>query len=550
MAELAIPLVALGGLYILNKKDNNLDNNEYKKSSNYTDRYYTKDKNQFIQHKRKKNKAKKFKSLTGEDVFHGNLKHNNMQPYFGSTIKSMAREQSHILDNKIGAGTLNTKKKEIAPLFSPDESSATHAEVLGGMPSSTDFIQSRIVGSRNHTDKGWDEIRVGPGIGEGYTTDAIGGFNNGLNARDLHRDKTVDELRTLNNPKTTFRGENIGPGKHFNNHLGLHGTVEKNRPDRHFEHGENRIFGGVSHVKKNTIRSEQTVPCTQRQSSTREYYGVGQNQQGDNGYMDGEYRDPKKNNLDSYPILNPYSKDSYMSNDNDYGVAGYNALPNNRSLNKDRDGSFLGAAASVVGAVTMPFKELLQPTKKENLIENIKNSGNVKVEVGESYYINPGDRLKTTRKETTINNRNNIMRGGEHIHRGGYLTNEHQEAPTHRGAVTKEYTGIAGGNFNNHVSDTAERNANINMTREYTLESRPNHGNMSILNSDVNITKSRYDKDRNNNRLFVPQNLGIKVPQKKILGEFTSGNNEYTQINHTDPSILKSLNSNPYAIHF
>jgi hypothetical protein len=550
MAELAIPLVALGGLYLLNKKDNNLDNNEYKKSSNYTDRYYTKNKNQFIQHKRKKNKAKKFQSLTGDTVSHGNLKHNNMQPYFGSTIKSMAKEQSHILDNKIGAGTLNTKKKEMAPLFTPDESSVSHSEVLGGVPSNTDFIQSRIVGSRNHTDKGWDEIHVGPGIGDGYTADAIGGFNNALNARDLHREKTVDELRTINNPKTTFREENVGPGKHFNNHLGLHGLVEKNRPDRHFEHGENRIFGGMSHVKKESIRSEQTVPCTQRQSSTAEYYGIGRKHEGDNGYMDGEYRDPKKNNLDSYPILNPYNKDSYMSNDNDYGVGGYNALPNNRSLNKDRDGSFLGAAASMVGAVTMPFKEMLQPTKKQNLINNIKNSGNVKVEVGEGYYINPGDRLKTTRKETTINNRNNIMRGGEHIHRGGYLTSEHQEAATNRGAVTKQYTGIAGGNFNNHVSDKAERNANINMTREYTLESRTNHGNMSLLNSDVNITKSRYDKDRNNNRLFVPQNLGIKVPQKKILGEFTSGNNEYTQINHTDPGILKGLNSNPYAIHF
>jgi hypothetical protein len=550
MAELAIPLIALGGLYMLNKKDNNLVNNKYKKSNTYTDRYYTKDKNHFMQHKRKKNRTKQFQSLTGDNVSHGNLKHNNMQPYFGSTIRSMAKEQSHILDNKIGAGTLHTKKKERAPLFTPDESSVTHAEVLGGAPSTTDFIQSRVVGSRNHNDKGWDEIKVGPGLGGGYGTDGIGGFNNALNARDLYREKNVDELRTVNNPKTTFRGENVGPGKHFNNHLGLHGTVEKNRPDRHFEHGEKRMFGGLSDVKKNTIRSEQTVPCTQRQSTTAEYYGIGRKHEGDNGYIDGEYRDPKKNNLDSYPILNPYSKDNYSSNDNDHGVSGYNALPNNRSLNKDRDGSFLGAAASMVGAVTMPFKELLQPTKKENLINNINNSGNVKVEVGEGYYINPGDRLKTTRKETTINNRNNITKGGKHIDRGGYLTNEHQEAVTNRGVTTKEYTGGAGGNFHNPVSDAAERNANINMTREYTLETHPNPGNISILNGDVNITQSKLDYDRLNNRLFVPQRLGIKVPQKEILGEFTSAGNEYAELNHTDPSILKGLNSNPYAIHF
>ena len=548
MAELAIPLIALGGLYLLNKKENNLDQNTYKNSKNHTDRYYTKNKNHFMQHKRAKNKSKQFQSLTGENVSHGNLQHNNMQPYFGSTIKSMAKEQSHILDNKVGAGTLNTKKKEIAPLFAPNENA--NLDSVSGTPSNTDFIQSRIVGSRNHTDKGWDEIKVGPGLGGGYTTDAIGGFNNALNARDLYRDKNVDELRTVNNPKTTFRGENVGPGQHFNTHLGVHGSVEKNRPDRHFEHGEARYFGGVSDIKKSTIRSEQALPCTQRQSATAEYYGIGGKHEGKNGYIDGEYRDPKKINLESYPILNPHNKDAYTSKDNDYAVSGYNALPNNRSLNKERDGSFLGAAASMVGAVTMPFKELLQPTKKENLINNIKNSGNVKVEVGESYYINTGDRPKTTRKETTINNPTNMIRGGKHIDKGGYLTNKHQEASTNRGATTKEYAGIAGGNFHNQVSDTAERNANINMTREYTLETHPNPGNISILNSDVNITQSKLDNDRRNNRMFVPQQMGIKVPHKQILGEFTSGSNQYAEMNQVDPNILKGLNTNPYAISF
>jgi hypothetical protein len=550
MAELAIPLVALGGLYLLNKKQENLDQNKYKNSKNYTDRYYTKDKNHFMRHKRKQNKTKQFQSLTGENLSHGDLKHNNMQPYFGSTIRSMAKEQSHVLDNKIGAGTLITKKKEIGPLFTPKESAATHAQVLGGTPSSTDFIQSRIVGSRNHTDKGWQEIKVGPGLGGGYTTDAIGGFNNALNARDLHREKTVDELRIVNNPKTTFREENVGPGKHFNNHLGIHGSVEKNRPDRHFEHGESRYFGGVSDVKKSTIRSEQAVPSTQRQSSTSEYYGIGQKHEAGVGYTDRNYVDAKKNNLESYPILNPHQKDAYNPTGGDYGISGYNILPNNRSLNKDRDGSLLGAAASMVGAVTMPFKELLQPTKKENLINNIKNSGNVAVDVGESYYINPGDRLKTTRKETTIINRSNLIRGGKHTDKGGYLTNKHQEAPTNRGASTKEYSGIVGGNIHNAVSDTAERNANINMTRELTLETHPNHGNMSILNGTVNITQSKLDSDRQNNRLFVPQQLGVNVPHKQILGEFTSGSNQYAEMNQVDPSILKGLNTNPYAIHF
>ena len=225
MAELAIPLIALGGLYILNKKQPNTDVQSYEDSTNYTDRYFTKDKNHFMQHKREEHIDKSFTSLTGDNVEHSKIEHNNMQPYFGGSIKSMAKEQTHILDNKVGAGTLHTSKKEIAPLFSPSD----NAHMATGTPVSTDFVQSRMVGSKTHNDVGWDQIHVGPGLAEGYTTDAIGGFNNALNARDHYRDKSIDDLRTANNPKVSYRG-GYGPSKHFNNNLGVHGTVEKNRP--------------------------------------------------------------------------------------------------------------------------------------------------------------------------------------------------------------------------------------------------------------------------------------------------------------------------------
>lgn len=469
-----------------------------------------------------------------------------MQPFFGSHIKHMAVEQTHVLDNKIGAGSLNIRKKEIAPLFTPSE----NAHLVGGTPNSTDFRQSRELGSRNHTDKGWQEIQVGPGLAEGYTTTSIGGYNNALNARDYYMDKTVDELRTKNNPKISFRGD-FGPAKYFINNRGREGKVEKNRPDTAFEHGKNRMFGGVSDTKKNSMRSEQMIPCTQRQSTSKEYYGVSKQQNGDKEYVKSEYRDTHKCKLDSYPILNPHYSDAYNYNDNNYGVNGYKALPNNRSLNKQDEQTFLGAAASMIGEVTMPFKELLRPTKKENLLKNIKNSGNIKTAVGDSYYFNPNDRLKTTRKETTINNNREMMINGSHLFRSSDNTTTVHKAPhTNRSQTSKSYKGIAGGNINSMVSNYAEQNANINLGREKTLKSHPNPGNISILNSDMNLTKTRINTGKKNKRANIPELPNTKTPSVTQMGEVTKTNNTYINMDRINPDILKGLNSNPYSVYF
>ena len=78
MAELAIPAAALAGLYFLKQKPEPEHINTYKNNQSYTERYHTKDKNQFMKHKNTKNTKKKFTSLTGDNVEHGNLKHNNI----------------------------------------------------------------------------------------------------------------------------------------------------------------------------------------------------------------------------------------------------------------------------------------------------------------------------------------------------------------------------------------------------------------------------------------------------------------------------------------
>ena len=205
----------------------------------------------------------------------------------------------------------------------------------------------------------------------------------------------------------------------------------------------------------------------------------------------------------------------------------------------------------MIGAVTTPFRELLRPTKKENLLKSIENSGNIGMAVGDSYYINPNDRVKTTRKETTINNRREMMINGSHLFKSSdNNTTQHRTAHTVRSQTSKSYIGIAGGNINSMVSNYAEQNSNINLGREKTLKSHPNPGNISILNSDMNLTKTRINTGIKNNRTHIPELPNTKTPSASLLGEVTKNNNTYSNVNRMNPDILKGLNNNPYSVYF
>ena len=170
----------------------------------------------------------KFTSLTGEKMRPGDLKHNNMQPFFGSSITQSTKGYEGVLDNYTGAGSQNIEKKAQAPMFKPQKD----MQWQNGMPSTTDYMQERMrnnVTSKMNNAKPWDEIRVGPGLNQGFTKEGSGGFNSALEARDKWQPKTVDQLRVKNNPKMSFKGQVLG-AKGIGERANI-GEMEKNRPD-------------------------------------------------------------------------------------------------------------------------------------------------------------------------------------------------------------------------------------------------------------------------------------------------------------------------------
>ena len=107
-------------------------------------------------------------SLTGNYLNSEQFKHNNMVPFYGGKVKGKTYDVNiaeSVLDNMQGGGSQTIKKIEQAPLFKPE----ANMQWAYGMPSQTDFWQSRQnPGMKNNNVKPFDSITVGPGLDKGF----------------------------------------------------------------------------------------------------------------------------------------------------------------------------------------------------------------------------------------------------------------------------------------------------------------------------------------------------------------------------------------------
>ena len=82
-------------------------------------------------------------SLSGNYLSSDQFKHNNMVPFNGGKVKGKTYDMNiteSVLDNMMGTGSQTIKKIEQAPLFKPEQ----NVQWTYGMPNQSDFYQSRV----------------------------------------------------------------------------------------------------------------------------------------------------------------------------------------------------------------------------------------------------------------------------------------------------------------------------------------------------------------------------------------------------------------------
>ena len=547
-----------------NETENTSDlsvNNRYDNGGGvYTDKY-------FNQQKAPSTGGTEYMSLDGNKVGGEYFQHNNMVPFFGGNLKTSSSRDGNnesVLDNTTGAGSQYIKKQEQSPMFAPGE----NLQWSHGMPNQSDFIKSRINPSLKMSNVNpFKQESVAPGLGLGYTSEGSGGFNSGMEQRDLWKPKTADDLRVANNPKSSgnmLYGHEGPADSHIKNIATRDqmGIMEKHRPERSFEldqrnvegfsNGERdigRLFTTGGAQKGQTMRSVPVAKHVSRPETAVEYAGAA-GYQNDATYVPGEYMESKNQQLAApqFGVANAQGK--YLPTESDYGIKSKQAYPNNRSANKQD--SYFGLVSGSIGAAVAPLIDILRPSRKENVIGTLRPYQNPGTNVPQSYIFNPSDKLPTTMRETTENSKNHLNVNANQ-NGGAYQNTQHQVANTTRNETGNfYYAGGAGAGDGTRQPSSYESgyNQRNNDIKSSTIKGYMVNGNMSLMNSDVNVRQSTRDEKLKNTRP-VTGTMPYKSPEISSMGSL-SGNNRglYSNIqtDRTNPDFLNNLQSNPYVL--
>jgi hypothetical protein len=531
--ELALPLIALGSMYIISNQGRNQQRQEERRMETYanmgasevnsaalptlpntdippqnypstnlidlldtvqeypnpnaaTDKYF--DQNVFENRTNKgqnvgQNPQEIF-SLTGNYLNTEQFKHNNMVPFVGGKKKgytyNMAQTES-ILDNMAGAGSNVIKKVEQAPLFKPE----TDMSWAFGAPNQSDFYQSRVnPGMISNNVKPFATENVGPGLNQGYTTQGSNGYNSGMEARDAWLPRTVDQLRVDTNPKLEYTLDNLeGPSYSHVQNVGIIGRVEKQKPDTFFVNSQERWLTTVGDTKAQALRPEQELGVIRREDVANNYTGpaglAGERQA---GYAPTTFEPSKRAGADSTILDVPLSNASGRGpiTDGERYIKSYISYGNNRSTSKQPD-TMRNSFNAIVGAAIAPLLDV----------------------------------FRTTKKQTTL-------------------------ASAYNPASSKE----------GHVIYDAAYMQTNNDLKSSTIDNRPNQGGTQMFNQYMNVSTLRQDTDRMNNRLFTPSSVTPLPPSVQLIGRQHGGQSyDYnkTGIDRIQPDLLNAFKANPYT---
>ena len=594
--ELAIPLVALGGMYVISnqntnnsKKDNskpkeNFNNmgirtnlqtasnylpntnvppqnypimnnkelvdtvQEYPNPNAATDKYF----NQNVYQQKQRagdpvnSSIPQIYSLTGDYMNSKEFIHNNMQPFNGGKPKGQIYNNNNaetILDNYVGNGSQTIKKIEQAPLFKPQD----NVQWTYGMPDMSDFYQSRQNPvNRNNMVKPFESIRVGPGLDKGYSAEGSLGFNAGMEARDKWLPKTVDELRVSTNPKQEYTLDNLqGPAASAIKNLGIEGKMEKYRPDTFFVNSQDRWLTTTGAEKANRFVSEEIQKTSNRNETTKFQHGTPNSTLKTASYVPKKHEESKRQQLDGFEVGPSKTKGTGGHQDLEQTLSSHINYTNNRAINQQPQ-TFGSGFTSAIGAAIAPIMDILRPSRKEEYSCNMRVYGNIGGEVPGNYVLNNGDVPDVTVKETTLYEPNSYI--GNQSHNAAYAVTEQQAIANQRDTVNHEQFMGMSSKHGSRQYDAVYRQTN-NDIKEKVVVSRTNQGNAKHFNSQINVTMSKLDADRENNRLWAPQATIRNGPSVQTYGKASMPQyyNECQGCDRIAPDLLNAFKENPFT---
>jgi hypothetical protein len=221
---------------------------------------------------------------------------------------------------------------------------------------------------------------------------------------------------------------------------------------------------------------------------------------------------------------------------------------NSRSINKQPH-TFGSGFSSAIGAVIAPIIDILKPSKKEEYSCNMRIYGNIGGEVPKNYVLSQGDVPNTTVKETTLYQPNAYI--GNQNENAAYLVSTQQPIANQRDTMNHDSLMGASSKYGVRQYDSVYRQTNSE-AKEKTFVGRTNGGNAKHFNPQMNMSMSKLDCDRENNRLWAPQAVIQNGPSLQTYGKcnssaFQQAQSQSQACDRMSGDILKAFKENPYT---
>ena len=199
---------------------------------------------------------------------------------------------------------------------------------------------------------------------------------------------------------------------------------------------------------------------------------------------------------------------------------------------------------STIGAVISPLIDVLRPSRKENVIGNIRVHGDVQSHVANSYVANQSEMRITNRHMNPHSlNHYNIQNQGT----GAYEVSEHAAVPNQRDHTSIYYAGNSR-NSQGVMTYDAAYNQTKNPFKEATTYNRIPQGNAQTYDhSPGNLCIVKNDEDRENNRMFENgSNISALPPSKCIMG-VSDQPKQFENVKRFEPDLLQAFKEDPYT---
>ena len=406
------------------------------------------------------------------------LIHNNMVPFFGSRVKQNVNPEQSGYQRKLETftgqfrDTRKNNKTEVPYLFDP----SPNVGLPYGSNNVTNRDQTRFNPSatgKKHNELPFEQIRVGRGIGQGFTARPSGGFHQDVRILP----KGTDERNV--NPKFSYEGRII-PGKSRTENTRQIGQQSLKKPKSILWNwfGERNFTTGGVH-KKNRQRATTVLKCTNRQDLHTDYTGIAAPTNKSKSTPDslrGKKRLSHKRNF-----KNDYGRNLTQAQGkkhSDYGRCGFENRPTERSQTSTR--THYTNVKQSVPRNQVYLQDKAQYTRKQDQI-NQKYMGKAAPRAGlKGPAYDESETAKTTVRETTENNLHHGNMGYHNRKGPAYDPNETAKTTVRETTEDNQHHGNVG--YHTRRGPAYDQNETAKTTVRETTEDNNHRGNIGFHN--------------------------------------------------------------------